>query len=348
MPSDVQIEIDGDAWDFWSNISITERADSIAQIELTCNFDPTRKDFREKFKPFSYKEIAVFIGGKIRFVGTMMSVDPQVSSDSSEVSVSAYAVCGVLGDITATPEQFPTEFKNLNFDKLTKALCNPVGINAKVEGSESGTPFEKIQLKPGQKIMDLLINLAKQRSLVISSASNGDLRIYKPAQDFEAVATLSEDRPVTSVTPNFSTQNYFSSLTGISKTKGGKNGSKFTVQNPFLKNNFDINRPFVYELNDTDPADVPEAVNARMGRMFSDSVSYEIEVATVLDQTGNFWEPNKFITLKAPGAMVYKSTPLYIMETTLKFTPTSKTASLRCILPGSLSGDLPSSFPWDE
>jgi prophage tail gpP-like protein len=346
MPSDVQIEIDGEAWDFWSSVTLTEFADSIAQVELICNFDPKRRELREKFKPFSYKEVVVFLGGKIRFIGTMMGVDPRVNAESSEVTVTAYALCGRLADVTATPEQFPTEYKNLNLDKIAKSMCEPIGIAAKVDGSTSGTPFEKIQLKPGQKILDLLISLAKQRSLIVTSAQNGDLKIYKPATNFNAVATLTEAQPVTEVTPTFDTQNYHTSITAISKTKGGKRGSKFTARNPFVTG-FD-SRPYVYELNDTDPADVPEAVNARLGRMFADTVSYEIEVATVLDQNGEYWTPDRFITLNAPGAMVYKTTPLYLMGTRLKFTPSSKTASLKCVLPGSLSGDLPESFPWDE
>lgn len=367
MPSDVQIEIDGEYWDYWSRVTLTERADSIAQVELTCNFDATREKFRRLFRPFSYHEMILYVGGEVRFVGTMMGVMPNVTATSSEVSVNAYALCGVLGDVTATPGQFPTEFRNLKFDKLAKALCDPIGINVQIGASspeildldtgetildldvEPGTPFEKVQLKPGQKILDLLIELAKQRSLVVTSTFEGDLLIYTPNADVgDIVATLSEDRPVVSVAPNFSVQDYFSSLTGISKTKGGKKGSKFTVNNPKLIDNFDVQRPYVYELNDTDPADVPAAVQARMGRMFADSISYDIDLAAEYDQSGFYWEPNRYITLEAPKAMVYTKTPLYIMESKLIFTPDSKSAKLNCVLPGSLSGDLPDKLPWEE
>jgi len=151
MPSDVQIEIDGEYWDHWSTVTLTERADSIAQASLTCNFQPERKKFRDVFRPFSYHEMVLYVGGVVRFVGTIMSIEPQVTATSSEVSVSAYALPGVLGDVTATPDQFPTEYRNLKLDKLAKAICDPIGIKV-VMGASSP---EILDLDTGKTILDI-------------------------------------------------------------------------------------------------------------------------------------------------------------------------------------------------
>ena len=347
MASDIQFEINGELWDYWSNVTLTERCDSIAQVELTSSFDAARQEFRDNFRPFSYNEVSLFVGGELRFSGTMMTVQPRVTESESLVSITAYSRSGVLADVTPTPEQFPIEYKNLKLDKIAKQLCEPIGIEA-VLGADAGSVFEKVQLKPGQKILDFLIGLAKQRSLLVRSDQDGNLLFYKANENAgDVVATLSEDRPVLEITPSFNTQEYFSTITGISKTKGGKTGSKFTVENPAFPEGGNI-RPWVYELNDTDPADVPSAVRSRVGRMNAETISYDIDLASEVDQNGFYWEPDRFITLEAPKAMVYKETPLYIRESKLIYTPDSRSAKLNCVLPGSFSGELPKGYPWEE
>jgi len=371
MPSEVFLEINGQAWEYWSNVTLVEQVDGIARVSFTSVFEPERKEFREVFRPYSYPEIVMHLGGEVRFVGTGMAITPQVSPDQVTVTVDAYAKCGVLNDVTMLESQLPTEFKNLTLEQIAKQVCEPFGVNVvfgqpqvvvldldsggsyldidALGRTDPGTPFEKVQLKPGKKILPFLIDLAKQRGLIIRSTPDGDLLFTVANTDTnDVIATLEENRPVVKVTPNFETQEYYSSLTGIAKTKGGATGSRFSVENPKLADNFDVNRPYVYELNDTDPADVPVAVEARMGRMFADAISYDIDVATTEDQSTTYWTPDRYITLLAPKAMVYRKSPLLIRENELRFTPTRSDATLRTILPGALSGELPELFPWEE
>jgi prophage tail gpP-like protein len=370
-PGEVYIEIDGNAWDYWTEVTLEESADSISKVSFSGPFEPERDLFRQTFKPFSYSEVTLSLGGTVRFVGTMMRVNPQLSADERTIGVEAYARCGVLNDVTPLETQLPTEFLNQSLEQIAKQLCEPLGINV-VFGAPSatvidldagtsfsdpeqldrinpGTPFEKVQLKPGAKVLQFLIELAKQRALIVRSTPDGDLLFTRAnEQTGDVVATLTDSRPVISITPRFRVQDYYSSLTGISKTKGGKLGSRFSVQNPRLEDNFDVQRPFVYELNDTDPADTQAAVEARLGRMFADAISYNVEVATTTDQSGRYWEPDRYVTLEAPGVMVYKKSPFLIRSTQLRFTPSESTASLSLVLPGTLSGKAPEEFPWEE
>lgn len=369
--SEIYLTINGKAWDYWSSITLIESADSISRVSLTSLFDPDKQIFRDTFRPFSYPEMRIELGGVLRFVGTIMNVKPSVTPDQSIVTVEAYATCGILADVTPTPEQFPTEFKGMKLEQIAKQLCDPFNIDV-VFGAptgevldidsggsfldidalpkiDPGSLFEKIQLKPGQKILPLLIDLAKQRGLIIRSTPDGMLLFTRANPDTgDVVADLTSDRPVINISPSFEVQDYYSSMTGISKTKGGKVGSKFSVDNPKLSFVLDVLRPYVYEINDTDPADVPDAVTSRMGRMFADSISYNIDLATTVDQNGYYWQPDRYITLLAPKVMVYKTVPLLIRETKLTFTADETRASINVILPGVLSGEIPESLPWEE
>ena len=382
--SELTLEIDGEVWEYWSEVTLREAVDEIAQVTFVSVFDPDVLAFREMFRPFQYRAVKVYLGGEVRFAGTLMSVDPNVTDSESTVTCECYATCGVLADVTVPEELFPAEFKNVKLSTIAEKVCEPFGITARIEplplknisaeegdvypdiddedfsitdasvSIDEGPKFEKVQFKPGQNIMDLLIDLAHQRGLIITSETDGNLLFHQASQATnDVVAQIDEDsRPATDITPSFSVQDYYSHITGISKSKGGKEGSKFTVSNPNIASDeflfFNTNRPLVYELNDTEPADVPAAVTAKMGRMFANTVKYELSVSVPYDASYHYWEPNRFIKIKNKAAMIYNATDFLIRAVELTFTPQEATAQLDLVLPGSLSGEIPESMPWDE
>ena len=375
--SELTLEIDGEEWAFWSEVSLRESVDEVAQATFVSIFDPDQLAFREIFRPFQYREVKIYLNGVLRFTGTMMKIEPQVSNDSSTVSCQCYATCGVLADVTVPPDLFPAEFKNVKLLTVAEKVCEPFGITAKLEQLavksvsadnsldifdavtdanfeliDQGPVFEKVQFKPEQKIMDLLIDLAHQRGLIITSDVEGNLVFHRASQSTnDVVAEIDEEsRPATSISPSFEVQNYFSQITGISKAKGGKEGSRFTVDNPNITGDlifFNTNRPLVYELTDTEPADVPAAVEAKMGRMFANTSKYELSVSVPYDSNRFYWEPNRFVAITNNAAMIYRRTTFLIRSVELNFVPDSATGSLTLVLPGTLSGTLPEYMPWD-
>lgn len=346
---EVSLEIDGTTFRFWSDIEVNLVFDGHSSVSFSAPFEPDLVEFREAFRPFAFKPVKVLVGGEVLFTGTMVDVAPQVDANSKTVSVTAYSRAAVLGDVTAPAGQHPLEFNGLNLLQISEKLLEPFGLA--VSGPDVGSPFERVTLEVDGKIQDFLVELAKQRGLILASDADGDL-LYRENATIatEPVARLNgSESPVLSVAPAFSPQNYYSEVTCISKTKGSHKrskglGGKYTETNPFAVG---FLRPSVVELDDTEPADTPTATAAQIGRMFGNAATFEIELATWLTPGGQLWSPDQLVTLKAPYAMVYSETTLMIRAVQLRASAESKTAKIMCVLPGSFSGEFPDGLPWD-
>lgn len=343
-PEEISLEIDGTTFRFWTEIELNLIFDGHASVSFGAPFEPDLIEFRETFRPFAYKEVKVLVGGDVLFTGTMIDISPEVNAGSKMVSVTAYSRAAVLADCTAPAGHLPLEFNGLDLNQITKKLADPFGISLAV-GADVGAKFERVKLEPEGKIQDFLADLAKKRGVILASDADGDLIYRQSATGPQTlVARLKENEsPCLSVGATFSPQAYYSEVTCTAKTKHGRKGNKFTETNPFAVG---LLRPSVQELDDTEPADVPTATKARIGRMFGAVVSYEINLSTWLTPDGDLWTPDQRLRLTAPGAMVYSESELMIRAVTLRAAPGSKTATLTCTLPGAFSGELPGNLPW--
>jgi len=58
----LSIAIDNQLFTFFEDISISRQVDSIDSFSLTAPFEPSEKNIRDVFQPFTYKTIKVFVG----------------------------------------------------------------------------------------------------------------------------------------------------------------------------------------------------------------------------------------------------------------------------------------------
>jgi len=361
----ITILIDNQELSSWSDVEVTLSIDSFDTVQFTAPFEPSRKDLRAAFQPFSYKPIQVKLNGDLLFTGTMVGVDPSCDSDSGTVSVTAYAKPGVLCDCTvpgnyAVQTQmrdsagrpvvavgtYPRAFKDITLENITAQLCAPFGVAFQFR-EPSGAPFKYVAIEPEETIHSFLVELAKQRGLLITNLADGSMLFWKSRSGGVPVVQFAEgEPPLTSVRATFSPQAYFSHVTGFIPAKNRKIGSTFTVPNKFAGKFF---RPHACKFDDTEKGDAPAATNAKLGRMFANAASYAIEdLPTWRDPKGQIWNPNTSITLRAPSAMIYTESELMIRNVHLKQTADKVSASLDLCLPGVFSGKVPDTLPWLE
>lgn len=341
---EVAILIEGVRFRFWDKVRIVRALDTMDIVEFGAPFEVDLPRFKETFRPFSYPKIQVTVGGTLFFTGTGVGIVPVVSNDERVVTVSAYSTPGVLGDCTAPASSYPLEFDGLTLREIAQDLVKVFSIGIDFR-DDPGDVFDRVSLEPGQKILPFLTGLAQQRNLIIASTPEGDLLFWKGLEDGTPVARLSQGfSPLLSVTPFFSPQAYFSSITGIEPVYIGLGGSQFTVQNPRL---LGVTRPFTFGASDTIEGGVEAAVQAKAGRMFGNMAAYSIRVDTWRDPAGNLWEPNTIVSLHAPGAMVYQEYKFVIRTIEFDRTSTKESAILNLVIPGSFSGKVPDSLPWD-
>lgn len=348
--NEVSLLIDGKRFRFWTDITITRAIDNMDTIEFSAPFDSNidsenLNTFRKIFKPFSFKDVVISVGGVILFTGTMVDIIPVLNNDGKIVSVSCYSLPGVLNDCNAPASDYPLEFIGLNLKDIANSIIKPFGIGLQFNANP-GAIFDLVAIEATETVLSFLTKLAKQRNLIISSTPKGRLLFHQSATTGNPVTQLKQgESPLLSVTPIFNPQQYYSSITGIESAITGVPGSQFTVKNPKLSN---VLRPNTFSIPDTNTADVSTTVNARMGRMFANVVSYTIDVSTWRDSKGNLWKPNTTLILHAHDVMIYKNYEFVIRSVTFRRDKSSESATLNLVIPGSFEGKTPSRLPWDE
>lgn len=343
--NEVAVLIDGQRFRFWENIRITRAADAMDIVEFVAPFEPDQKEFRETFRPFSYRSLEVTVGGNPLFTGTMVAVMPSIDAKRRTLEVGGYSLPGVLNDCTPPASAYPIEFSNQGLQEIAATMASHFGLAVQFD-ADQGAVFELVAADVDQKVLSFLTKIAQQRNLIISSTPTGQLLCQQSVSAGSPVAILSQgSSPVLSVAPAFNPQEYYSHVTGIDPVIVGLKGSQFTVKNERLQA---VVRPITFKTPDTSGGSVKASVDAKAGRMFGAMASYTLELSTWRDPSGNLWAPNTTLKLRAPGAMIYTSYEFVVRSVEFSKESNSETARLNLVLPGAFSGQIPETLPWDE
>jgi prophage tail gpP-like protein len=348
IPSDsvneVALKIDNDRFRFWEKVTITRSIDTFDTLQFTAPFQFENEGFREIFRPFSFKNVSLTIGGTPLFKGTMLTPIPSLDDNSKTVAVSGYSLPGVLNDCTMPSSAFPLEFDGQGLKDISKTIAAFFGLSVEFT-EQQGPVFDRVASEPNKNALPFLIKLAQQRNFVISSTPEGKLLFQRSIEKGNPVARLVQgESPILSITPRFNPQGYFSHITGLQPSSVVGSGSKHTVKNPRLEG---IIRPHTFKPNDTTDGNIKEATEAKASRMFANIASYDLAIPTWRDSKDNLWTPNTTITLIAPGSMVYSEYEFLIRSVSLTRDANSETAVLNLVIRESFNGEMPESLPWD-
>lgn len=353
----VNLQINGEYFANWIEVELNSAIDNYATASFTAPFQPERREFRDLFRPFKYQEVEIDSQLTTLFKGYL--VDPAAKFDATRSAVTAQcyakpAVCAdsdmpvaLLIDSDKKGKSIAREFSKVGIRAIAEACLAPFGIGVELQGPE-GKPFDKVRIGPDKKIQEFLVELAKQRNLVLSNTVDGKLLIWQSVEPGQPVCRFVEgEPPLTTVETNFSPREYYSEITGFAAKKRGKAPAKWTEHNPHLKAPLRAN---TFKLEDTERADAPEATRAKLGRMYANMASYTIpDIPTWRDPSGQRWKPNTTVTVLAPSAMIYAETEFLVRNVKLKTTKDARTATLELALPGAFNGKVPTGrLPWDE
>lgn len=344
---EVAISVNGQRFSQWTRLELHRAMDAVSTVEFEAPWDvPSSPEVRSVFQPFSYQPVDLLLGGQRVFTGTEVGVQPDVQIDRKTIRASCYALCGVLNDCTPPASAFPLEFYDAGFMTIARRVLAPFGLTASSQLSDLGTTFEQVDLSRGRRVWSFLVQLAKQRNLILTNDAEGQLVVTRGEGIGEPVARLLEGQPpVMQVSPTFDPRNYYSAITGIEPVVVGLSGSTYSVKNARLQGAV---RPFVFQTPDTPTGDVQTATEQKAGAMFASAVRYTVNLASWRDPSDRLWEPGRFVTLYAPGAMVYNEYKFLIRGVTLTATADQRVAQLDLVLPGSMSGRIPERVPWAD
>jgi len=190
--------------------------------------------------------------------------------------------------------------------------------------------------------------LANDRGLIISDDSIGKLVFKQASTDKKSVANFREgESPVLSIIPDFNPQNFYTSITGLAPGIIGGEFESVTIENQAIPSDQPDNRPFVYKVqNELFGADLQKEVKGKAGRMFSSTISLEIIIAGWRNKDDELIRTDQYINVLAPSAMIYTET-LFLIKDIERSRSDKDELTIKAVLPGSFTGEIPTSLPWD-
>jgi prophage tail gpP-like protein len=343
---DVSIVIDGKKFTGFTAYTLNLSYDSFDTFSFSAPYDTELAELQGVITPFAFKLCEVFYNDVLMFKGTLLTPDPELTDESSEITLQGYPLCGVLNDCMVPPTKYPLQCMAINMKGIADAACEPYSIPVIFDG-EPGPDFTEVSIEPTDKILDFLSRLAKQRNLLFTNNEKGQLVFFNQKSEKAFVSFVEGKLPLISVKPKFDAQNFFSHITGFGKTDAEYPSLSYTFENKYLINK-GITRHHSLTIEDSETiSDLENAVKAHAGRMFADCVNYEVLCENHVNEKDEIFQKGMSVCLSAPSAMINNETMFIARNVKLSRTTEGKTATLTLVLPGAYTGEIPEALPWE-
>ena len=184
--SDVTLTVGGQRYSGWTQLQMTR---GIAQIAGGYELSVTERwpglSTPRPIKPGLVAVVA--IGGQTIIRGYIDVVAPNYDAQSHTLTVSGRDATGDLVDCAAIHK--PGTWRNRTLAQIASDLTDPFGVPLKVE-TDVGKPFPTWSIEPGEKVVDNLDRMARQRGVLLMSDGLGHLLITQPGQYQAPVALV--------------------------------------------------------------------------------------------------------------------------------------------------------------
>lgn len=344
---DLAIFCDGKRFTGFTGYTVVCSVDTFDAFSFSSVWDSSKKELRDLFRPFTYKECEVYFDGDLIFKGRLLPAVPNVQPDSKTISVQGYPLCGVLNDSTLPDSLYPPEYNGLDLKQIAENIAGAFSVNVQTK-ADVGDVFKSVEIAPEDKILDFLKKLAEQRGVFLSNAQDGSLLIWKPEEEKVSATFKEGEKPFISCVPTLDGQKMFSHVTGFTKTDADEDSEKYTFENEYLIKH-GVLRCYSKVMQDVNSGGLENAVKAMAGRMFAGAVKYTLTVAGHRDKNGKLYRKNMMVSVLAPDAEIYKETKLQVDEVQLKRSESEGEQTVfSLVIPGSRTGEISGGFAWEE
>jgi len=343
---DVSIIIDGKKFTGFTSYEINLAYDSLDSFSFSAPYDIAIKDLKPAILPFAFKECLVYYLGQLLFKGVLLTPDPELQSNATEITLHGYPLCGVLNDCTIPPSKYPADYNDVTIQDIADPIADVYGV--KIEYKDGpGDPFTEITYEPNEKVLSFLLKLSKQRELLYNNDENGKLVFFKAKKEAAFMSFKEGKTPLLSITPHFNAQGFYSHITGHTKNDSLHDPFSFTYENTYLISKGIIRHETILVDDAENSSDLENAVKAHAGRMFADCVSYSVKCEGHLNTNKKLFKKGMTVNVDAPGAMITKPTDFIARNVKLLRNEGAKTTEIDLVLPGSFNGSLPEVLPWE-
>jgi len=158
--------------------------------------------------------------------------------------------------------------------------------------------FSRVSAKPTDTIFSHLVELARQRGLLLSCTVHGDLLITKANVNAEPVGTIEENAAADGLeyVAAFKGRDRFNLYRAIgSSSRSGRTSGTGTARDEKVK----TPRILTFDANDSLPGECTNAAIWRRNKSAADAMTVSFPVASWRAPNGTIWKPNTTVTVKS-------------------------------------------------
>lgn len=343
---DVSIVIDGKKFTGFTGYEINLSCDSFDTFSFSAPYDLVVQDIKSAIMPFAFKTCKVYYLDHLLFTGYLLTPDPELQADTSEITLQGYPKCGILNDCTPPSSVYPIDYYNVTLKEVAEAIASPYGIELEFRNGD-GDPFAELTIEPTEKILSALLKLAQQRKFLFTNDENGKLVFYTPESESAFMQFKQGELPLTSITAHFNAQGFYSHITGQTKTDSLIDPLSYTYENKYLINQGIMRHETIMVDDAETQTDLESAVLAHAGRMFADCITYSLTCEGHLNHNQELFKKGMSVCVEAPGAMITRQTNFIARNIKLTRSENEKKTEMELVLPGSFSEEPPEVLPWE-
>lgn len=343
---DVAIVIDGKKFVGFTGYELNLSYDSFDTFSFSAPYNYALKELKNAIMPFLFKKCEIYYNGSLVFTGRLLTPDPKLESGSSEICLQGYPLCGVLNDCSMLPSQFPLQFEGLNIKQIAEKIIEPYKVGVVVRG-DVGAEFEDVSCEMTDNVLPFLTKLLKQRNMLFTNDEKGRLVLFSAKEKKAEVSFCEGEAPLLSVSSKFNAQNFYSHITGFTKTGSDKDSLSYTFKNKYLINK-GVMRYHSVKIDDAKTQnDLEKAVKAQAGRMFADCVSYDLSCEGHLLFNDVLCKKSLTVCVKAPSAMILRDTNFLARNIKIVRGSDGKHTEMSLVFPSSYSDKVVERLPWE-
>jgi len=362
--SELTLKIGGYNFNKFNKFALGLTYNSVASVfSFDGFFDINNPDHKRLFKPLTYPACQVLFDGKVILTGTILSNAFAIAGESSLTGIAGYSKPGILEDCEIPLDTYPLQSDNMNLKEITEKLIAPFGLkliidseiadevntlypDGSIEGGEtllSGdeeTVMPQQNAKENEKIKEYICNIAKQRHIIVTHNSLGDLVFTRLATNKKSIATFTENKPTNKISLSVNGQELHSKITLQGQAQLETDvPTEETVDNLLII----TYRPTVKQQSSGNNNNI--SLTAKMAR------GAELRAIQLTIETNEwYWFdgkrnhmilPNQIIDVVSPSNYLAKKSSWFVESVDLTGDETKSTAVIKCVLPEVYTGEEP-------
>ena len=282
--------------------------------------------------PFTYPEASIYIGNDRIVNGFLYEVAPLKTIDGIFIELTGYSFTADIMDSELKP---PFEISQIELVDRAKQLVSPLGIDVLLDpGTNQGGVFDRVTASNGDTIGKHLMDLATQRSVLLSSDEDGNLLITSAKTDNFA-GFISEEFPGVELWGStFDGRKRFNAYRAYGQSPG--DNAKEAVS---IDQNIPITRFTSFNVTDNIKGELQKVADWKKTGQIKKALQLSLTVNDWFSNSGQRWKHNTVVTILSPTLFLPQGFVFLIKSVEYILTEAGRSTKLSLVPPQVFTGE---------